>query len=163
MKNKFYYILTFAVAVLAVCIDTVSKLLVCNFVQGKTVDIIPGFFSLVYSVNMGAIFGTMKGMLPLFLMVLVLFLLAVFYGRKKLVGNKPLCVAFGLICGGAVGNIIDRLLIPPFGGVTDFLDFHLKSSAGLFSYPVFNFADMCIIIGVIIFLFKYKTKEVKGE
>lgn len=158
-KNSFYYILTGLVAIIAIIADILSKFAVIHYVKGKTIDIIPNFFSLVYSVNYGAIFGTMKGMLPLFLLVIAVFLVIVFYSRNKLLGNKTLCISYGLVIGGALGNIIDRLLIPPFGGVTDFLDFHLKSSAGLFNYPVFNLADCFILVGAVILIVKFKSRE----
>ena len=155
---KKFYLLTLFVAIGSIIVDLLSKFFIIKFVK-NSIDIIPNFFSIVYSVNHGAIFGTMQGMLPLFLMVVVVFLIIIFYAKDKLKDNKPLCWSYGLIVGGALGNMIDRLLLPPFGGVTDFLDFHLKTGASLFSYPVFNFADIFIVVGVILFLFKYKSKK----
>lgn len=160
-KNSYYYMLTLSVALAGLIIDFLSKLWVINNLKENTADIIPGFFSLVYAVNLGAVFGTMQGMLPLFLMMAVIFLIIVFYAREKLIGNSLLCVSCGLILAGCLGNILDRLVIPPFGGVTDFLDFHLKTSAGFFSYPIFNFADIFIAAGVIIFVFAFRNR--KGE
>lgn len=161
--NKKYYLLSLYVAIAAILFDLGTKLLVVKYLENKTLHVIPNFFSLSYSVNFGAIFGTMKGMLPLFLMVTVVFLIIIFYAKEKLVGNKPLCVAYGLIVGGALGNMIDRLFIEPVGAVTDFLDFHLTVSAKLFAYPIFNFADVFILVGVILFLLKYKGKKEDGK
>lgn len=157
--KKNYYILTFAVAILSILFDLGTKLLIVKYLENKTYHVIPNFFSLSYSVNFGAIFGTMKGMLPLFLMVTVIFLIIIFYSKEKLIGNKVLCVAYGLIIGGALGNMIDRLFIRPIGAVTDFLDFHLTVSAKLFAYPIFNFADVFILVGVVLFLFNYKKAK----
>ncbi len=61
------------------------------------------------------------------------------------VGSEALALAIGLIIGGAVGNVIDRLR---FGGVVDFLYFHI----GAWYWPAFNFADSAICIGVAVML-----------
>ena len=157
-NNSYYYLFTLIIAAVSLFIDIISKLFIIKFIKNP-IDIIPGFFSLVHSVNQGAIFGTFQGMLPLFLFITLVFLIIVFYAKDKLIGNKLLCISYGLIVGGALGNIIDRLVLPPYGGVTDFLDFHLKTASSLLSYPVFNIADICIVVGVIIFIFTFKTKE----
>ena len=157
MKN-YYYWLTAIVAIVAIVVDLISKILVINYIT-LPIQVIPNYFSIVYTVNKGAIFGTMQGMLPLFLLVSVIFLIIIFYSKDKLLNNKPLCIAYGLVIGGAMGNMIDRLALPPFGGVIDFLDFHLKTAGAVFSYPIFNLADMFIIIGVIILLFKFKSND----
>ena len=155
---KKYYWLTCIVALITIVIDLITKFLVIKFLVNP-IDIIPNFFTIVNTINRGAIFGTLQGWLPLFAMVTIVFLIMIFYSKEKLLNNKPLSLAYGLIIGGACGNMIDRLILPPFGGVIDFLDFHLKTSASLFSYPVCNFADVFIILGVIILLFNFKTKE----
>ena len=158
--KKYYYWLTGIVALVAIAVDLISKFCVIKLVTNP-IDVIPNFFSIVCTINNGAIFGAMQGWLPLFLMVTIVFLIMIFYSKDKLLNNKPLSVAYGLIIGGALGNMMDRLLLPTFGGVIDFLDFHLKTSANLFSYPVFNFADVFIIVGVIILLFNFKTKDIQ--
>jgi signal peptidase II len=57
--------------------------------------------------------------------------------------EKPVALTLGLVIGGALGNIIDRLRM---GGVTDFLDFHV----GQYHWPAFNLADSAVCMGVVI-------------
>lgn len=155
-KSYYYKILIFT-AIIACGLDLLSKYLVIKFVANNGyIEVIPNFFSIVYSVNMGAAFGIMQGMLPLFFMIILVFVIIIFRAKEKLIGSKQLALAYGLILGGAFGNGIDRLLIPPFGGVTDFLDFHLTISSRFLSYPTFNVADICIVVGCVLFLFFYK-------
>jgi lipoprotein signal peptidase len=63
--------------------------------------------------------------------------------RKKSVGDRWLFVALGLILGGTVGNLFDRVM---FGGVRDFLYFYW------FEFPVFNVADSCLVVGAALLL-----------
>lgn len=107
------------------------------------VEIIPGFFNLVYAVNYGAAWGMLEGFswLLIALALLVLGLIAVF--RKDLELHQwPQQWAFGLICGGIVGNTLDRLFR---GHVVDFLDFHLP----FYRWPTFNIADSAIVVGTL--------------
>ena len=69
-------------------------------------------------------------------------LLAIFFWRRQLGLRLPAVqIAFGLLCGGIVGNLVDRLR---HGHVIDFIDLHF----GSYIYPTFNVADSCIFIGV---------------
>jgi len=61
--------------------------------------------------------------------------------------SEVLATAIGMIVGGAIGNVVDRLR---FGGVIDFLYFHL----GAWYWPAFNFADSAICLGVLVMLFE---------
>ena len=71
-------------------------------------------------------------------------------------------VPLALVAGGAIGNLIDRIR---FGAVVDFLDFHI----GGYHWPAFNIADMCIVIGVGLYLLNWYIarrkclKSIKGE
>jgi lipoprotein signal peptidase len=65
--------------------------------------------------------------------------------RKSTAREKGLMAALGLILGGTVGNLYDRLV---FGGVRDFLYFHRNS----FEWPVFNIADCCLVVGAALLL-----------
>ena len=79
-------------------------------------------------------------------------LVAIYFWRRSL--NLRECwmqLSFGLLCGGIVGNLIDRLA---YGHVVDFLDFHF----GSYIYPTFNVADSGIVIGVVIY-FIYSMKN----
>lgn len=111
------------------------------------VEVISGFFNLVYSVNYGAAWGMLEGYswLLIALAVLVLGLIAVFH--KDLGLRFPANQwCFGLITGGILGNTIDRVLR---GHVVDFLDIRLPG----YQWPTFNVADSAIVIGTIWYIY----------
>jgi signal peptidase II len=102
------------------------------------------FFDLVLTCNRGMSFGLFNGrgapgaiIFSLFAAAVVALLLFWLFRTR----NALLAFAIGLVIGGAVGNVIDRLR---FGGVVDFLSFHI----GLWYWPAFNLADSAITIGV---------------
>jgi signal peptidase II len=71
----------------------------------------------------------------------------ILYLLRRHAGQRMFCWALALIMGGAIGNLVDRLM---YGHVIDFLDFHL---AGWGHFPAFNIADSAITIGAILFIF----------
>lgn len=106
------------------------------------IEVLP-FFNLVLLRNTGVTFGMFAGQSlgqwPVILFSgAVVAVLSVWLGRAS---DARLAAALGAIIGGALGNILDRFR---FGGVTDFLDFHLAG----YHWPAFNFADTAIVIGV---------------
>ena len=112
---------------------------------------IPGLFNLTYLTNTGAAFGLLAGdhgmwRQVFFIGVAVVALAAIGFLYRKL---RPVSVwygvALGLIAGGAIGNLIDRLRL---GSVIDFLDVYV----GAHHWPAFNLADSAITVGVAIFL-----------
>lgn len=142
-NNLFHYgIIT---AAFALAFDQASKLfLIAYFPQDADSVTVTPFFNLVMVWNYGISFGMLAGhRQPLILGILssgiVLFLMGWLWRCQ----DKMASIALGLVIGGAVGNIIDRLR---FGAVADFLDFH---AAG-YHWPAFNIADSCIFIGVVL-------------
>ena len=102
------------------------------------------FFNLVTVWNRGVSFGILSNDSPygpwaLSLLALALTAGLVVWLRK--IDTKWLGLAVGLVIGGAIGNVLDRLR---FGAVFDFLDFHVMG----YHWPAFNVADSCIFIGV---------------
>ncbi len=134
--------------------DQFSKLfIVKNLYVGERINILP-FFNLVHVRNKGITFGLLSGSLqPIVLVILSLVIVAflINYAHK----NKNYRPFLSLIIGGAIGNIIDRIV---YGSVVDFLDFHL----GRHHWPAFNIADSAIVIGVFI-LFFISYSEEKNE
>ncbi len=110
------------------------------------VELVPGFFSLVFTVNRGAAWGMFSGWsVPLIVFALAA-LYAIFHFRRQLELRRPLLQAsFGLMVAGILGNLIDRMC---YGYVIDFLDVHL----GFYRWPTFNIADSCIFCGTAIYL-----------
>ena len=131
-------------------LDQLSKILLRGYLSPAEIkEIIPGFFNLIYLWNPGVAFGLFaEDGSRLRYFVVVANLLAAgglfWYSRRQ----KRISQFFsGLIAGGALGNLIDRLL---YGRVFDFLDFHL----GPYHWPAFNLADAAITLGVLGFLWK---------
>ena len=160
--NKYYHFLFVFTAIISLILDISSKLFVlAHLSQGNSLEIIPNLFSLTLGFNYGAALGMMNGMQWLFITIFFVLTIAIYKFKEKLIGSKPLCIGFGLVLGGALGNITDRLAIQPYGAVTDFLDFYIKNYNKLLSYPTFNLADSCIVIGVILILmFFTRTKAI---
>jgi signal peptidase II len=111
--------------------------------QSKVV--IDGFFKLRYSENTGVAFGMFQdlafGRVLLTLVALVAFGLVLHYLRKTDDEHTRMHAALGLVGGGAIGNLIDRIA---YGRVTDFIVWHIKDH----EWPAFNIADAALVIGV---------------
>lgn len=141
-------------AISVAVLDQLSKYLVLqHFGEQGCVDhreIVTGFFDLVLTCNRGMSFGlfnTGPGLsVPLFSVAAVAIVTVLLFWLSR-VRSDLLSSAIGLIIGGAIGNVIDRL---HFGGVIDFLYFHM----GSWYWPAFNIADSAICIGVFIMLFE---------
>ena len=107
--------------------------------------VIEGFFNLRYSENPGVAFGMLQqlpgGRLLLTLLAVVAFVLVIAYLRKTEPDATRLHVALGLVGGGALGNVIDRVA---YGRVTDFIVWHVKEH----EWPAFNVADAALCVGV---------------
>ncbi len=110
------------------------------------IEVIPNFFYLVHVGNTGAAWSLFTGKSFYLALLAMVTLLAIFFWRRALgLQGRTAQLAFGLLCGGIVGNLADRLL---HGHVIDFLDFHF----GSYVYPTFNVADSGICIGVAIYV-----------
>lgn len=111
------------------------------------IEVIPGFFAIVFATNRGAAWGMLTGFGIWLAALAIIILAAVYVFRRWLqLGRPAVQLAFGLICGGILGNLVDRLA---HGYVIDFLDFHL----GFYRWPTFNIADCGIVIGAGLYLF----------
>lgn len=111
--------------------------------------------SLSYTTNTGGAFGILDGFPWVFALATVLVSIAIVAGSKK-VTSRWVAVALGLVLGGAVGNLIDRLGggLALDGTVTDFIDFHV--------WPVFNLADSGIVIGAFMLALSTRKKNVQN-
>ena len=132
-----------------------------SLVYGESRPIIDGFFNIVYVRNPGAAWGILGGQgIILILISVVVLILLVIYRRSFLKEQFGHTVLLGLMVGGIVGNLVDRIR---FGCVTDFLDFHL----GVDHFPSFNVADSAICIPVRLYiitnLVSPKEKEEMGD
>lgn len=131
------------IAIILLIIDQVTKWLVrANYEPGETSVVIPGVFEFVRVGNEGAAFGMLPGRQIVFILTSIAFLVGVaFVWYRYRPKAWPVVTGLALVSTGAVGNLIDRVLI---GSVTDFIYFKP------IDFPVFNVADICITVGVII-------------
>jgi signal peptidase II len=147
------------VALLIVGLDQFTKLLVLKFLgyaQEKVV--VDNFFKLVHWANTGAAWSLFRGNNGLLAMVALLALVVLFFSRHHFDSRTFLGqIAFGLIFGGIIGNLIDRLLR---GHVIDFLYFYIQGRSGEIGFPAFNVADSAICTGVgLIFLITWRNER----
>jgi len=138
----------YLVALAVIVLDQVSKLAIIRTLRlGQGFPVISGFFDIVFVLNPGAAFGFLASLServrnPLFILISVTaVILIVFYHARYLHARRRVSLALGLILGGAVGNLVDRL---HYGMVVDFLDVHV----GPYHWPAFNLADSAISVGV---------------
>jgi signal peptidase II len=141
------------IAMVTLVIDQITKSVIGNIIKvGTTKQVIKNFFYLTTVHNDGAAWGLFSNKTIFILLgtIVSFFIIYKFiYGFKKNTRNN---IAFGLVLGGLSGNLIDRLLL---GYVRDFLDFIIFK----YDFPVFNIADIAIVIGVILLIIAI----IKGE
>ena len=127
-----------------ITIDQISKLLASSYISDK-IEVIKNFFYLNLVHNEGAAWGLLNKHI-LFLIIFMLIALALlFHYSSKFINNNRNTIAFSLVIGGLIGNLIDRVFN---GYVIDFLDFYIFK----YDYPVFNIADICIVIGMLLLI-----------
>lgn len=143
INNKKYLLF---LTVIPLIIDIITK----NLIKSKlmlydAVPVIDGFFNIVYVLNPGAAFSFLHDMNESYrrlffitVTIIAIFVVLYIFAREK---SKINTAGFALILSGAIGNLIDRIII---GKVVDFLDFYYKT----YHFPAFNVADSCITIGV---------------
>jgi signal peptidase II len=127
-------------ALLVFVIDQITKALIISTMDiHESIPLINGFFHLTFILNFGASFGILQQHTVLLTIVPAIIIFAIFWivHRGENLSNKARnCL--GLIVGGAIGNLADRL---QYGAVVDFLDFR-----GIWAY-IFNVGDTAVVIG----------------
>lgn len=138
------------ISLLWIVLDQFTKYLVVKGIDYHSpgIEVTP-FFNIIHVYNTGAAFSFLASMggwqrwffvgvaifISLFLLVLLL----------KTPASKPwTCLGISLIIGGAIGNLIDRIVL---GHVVDFLLFYIKTDEGFWAYPAFNVADIGVCVG----------------
>lgn len=147
MKEKFKIIL---IAVISVILDQIVKyLIISKCTLYKKNPVIDGFFNITYVQNRGAACGILNNNIILLVVitVLALGLICSFIFKESNIKKLDI-VLYGMLLGGIIGNFIDRIFR---GYVIDFLDFIIFG----YDFPVFNIADMLIVISVGIMIITY--------
>jgi signal peptidase II len=137
------------IAFVVLLLDQLSKITIRRLFHYGEFHPVTGFFNLVLAYNKGAAFSFLSSesgwQRYLFTAIGVGAILFMTYLLTRHAGQRMFCWALALIMGGALGNVIDRIL---FGRVTDFLDFYI----GSWHWPAFNLADSAICIGAFLFV-----------
>jgi signal peptidase II len=142
------------VAVAVVVADQVTKTLALRHLADGPVHLFWTLW-LNLSFNAGAAFGLGRGLGPV-LVAVAIAVLVVLLGLGRAATARPLAaVALGLLLGGAVGNLIDRLVREHGGAVIDFIDLRW--------WPIFNVADMGITIGAVLLVLTSRDPRPKQQ
>lgn len=137
-------------ATIIILLDQVSKITITRLFAYAETLAVTSFFNLTLVYNKGAAFSFLaqeSGWQRYFFTALGLIASAyIIYLMRQHSTQKLFCTALALIMGGALGNVIDRLL---YGHVIDFLDFHYLET---YHFPAFNLADSAICLGAALFI-----------
>ena len=122
-------------------------IVVSNLNVLDSVNIIPNFLNITYVTNSGGAFSILSGSRYFFI---ILGIIAIIYLIKYIMSDSNITkvdlIAYSLVISGIIGNLIDRII---YGYVIDYIHFYISS----YSFAIFNFADMCIVIGAIIIIY----------
>ena len=139
-----------ALLVIALGLDQGSKMWARQSLRSiypQTIKVLPGYFELRYSENRGSAFGLFGNVPGARYLLFVVGIGALFVVgnmlRKAKAEDARIAAELGLLAGGALGNIIDRIV---YGRVTDFV---VWGRVGAYEWPTFNIADAALVIGVI--------------
>jgi signal peptidase II len=150
-----------AIAALVLAVDQVTKAIVLHFLPYDMDErsVLPGFFKLVHWQNTGAAWSSFAGKNGMLAIIAIAALIILFFSRHHfnshtLIGQ----LAFGLVIGGIMGNLVDRIFRHY---VVDFLRFYLEPRGGRsLGFPAFNVADSAICIGVtLVFLITWRNEH----
>lgn len=143
----------FVINIILITIDQIFKYYILINKENLPNNIINGVLNFTYCENRGIAFGIGQGGAKIFaLMTLLMIIVALIYIAFEFNKLKGLTVfGIALVISGGIGNLIDRLFR---GYVIDYIDF-----SEIVDFPIFNFADICIVVGVIIIGISYLKNE----
>lgn len=152
MKRKIFFLIT----IILIFIDQISKLFIAINKDQLPKNIIKNILSFTYCENRGIAFGIGSGHVFAFSIItgiaIIFIIIAICMNYKKI---EKLCgYGIAIFLAGGIGNFIDRTFR---GYVIDFIDF-----GDLINFPIFNFADICVVLGVII-IGIYFVISIRGE
>lgn len=146
------------IALIGVIIDQLIKMVIVNRMSiYETIKIIDNFFNITYVQNKGAAWSILTGqtfLLSAFAIFIIILLNVFIFKQEKICKIEMLC--YGLLLGGIIGNLIDRIFL---GYVIDFLDFKILG----YDFPIFNVADILICISAFMLIILTFIKGDKNE
>ncbi len=127
-----------------VALDQATKQWALEALEGRPpYDLVPGILSFRLTFNSGGAFGLLQGFPGFFLVATLTILAGILVALRRLEDHRW-AVPLGMVLGGGLGNALDRIVRDTNGGVVDFIDLHV--------WPVFNIADMAIVLGALAIL-----------
>lgn len=139
MKNRNILLISFIVLVF----DFISKIIVSNLmVVGDSIKVIDNFIYITYARNTGVAFSLLDNSLLFIIIITFVVIIGLIWYICKNKFDKYNSICYGLVIGGAIGNLIDRII---YGYVIDFIDIYIFG----YDYPIFNMADIFIVVGII--------------
>lgn len=141
-------------SIIFLIVDQITKILVVNsLVPGENIEIIKNIFSIIYTNNTGAAFSILLGK-RIFLIVVAVLIIGVllYYIKRNKIEKKIDIIALSFVIGGSLGNLIDRIVR---GYVIDFISIKI----GNYNFPIFNVADILIVIGVFLLLLSSRRRQ----
>lgn len=148
--KKSNIVLSVILVIVLLGIDLLLKYLVSTYLT--TVNIIDNFFSLTYVLNDGAAFSLFASRIYLLILIAIICLFFIIYELKNNLDDRVLSIGYSLALAGLLGNFLDRLID---GYIIDYLSFKILG----YNYPIFNFADILIVVGIIVVIIKEILKE----
>lgn len=141
------------ISLFIIILDQIVKMIISSkMLVNSSITIIKDFFNITYVKNIGAAFSILSG--GRFLLIIIA-LIAIYIIYKLLIKNKNLnrinIINYSLLIGGIIGNLIDRIIR---GYVVDYLDFTIFN----YNFPIFNIADICIVISCVLLIFTIKEE-----
>ena len=143
MNNKLKIIIN---SIILLIIDIVIKLIISNkLIFNQSIKVINNFFYITYVKNTGVAWSILSGKINLIIVItlIIIAILIIYIFNKKSYSVLEI-ISYSMILSGSIGNLIDRII---YGYVIDYLDFNILG----YNYPIFNFADIIIVIGTAIF------------
>lgn len=148
----------FSISIICLILDQLFKYIVVSSLKVyHGITIIPDFFSIFHIRNRGAAWSILEGNRILLILLSIFALIAIyifFLKNKELKKIEIIC--YGVLIGGILGNLSDRII---FGYVVDYLKFDIFN----YHFPIFNFADICIVLSVIVMFFMLWRGEKKDD
>lgn len=144
------------ISLIVLVMDRISKMLVFNLMKiNNSIKILDDLLYITYVKNEGIAFSFLEGNRLFIILASIVVLGMILFYLKNSKLNSLEIIGFGMVVGGALGNLIDRII---YGYVIDFIDVYVLR----YDYPIFNIADMGVVVGVIVILVSNFVKS-KGS
>ena len=149
MNKKINKVLIFGFLFCA--IDQIIKIFLSNVLGlNESIIVIKNFFNITLVHNTGAAFSILSGNSIFLILISIIALIFIFYYIKK--DDNINIFTYSLLIGGIIGNLIDRII---YNYVIDYVSIIF----GNYYFPIFNFADMCIVISIILIIINMLMEE----